>query len=144
MGYIFQMFNLIPYLNVEENIMLPLAMNRQRKMAVPDPESELEELLAELGISELRQQNVQRLSVGQQQRVAVARSLLGGPRLIVADEPTSALDFDSREAFLKLLFKAASRHQSTILLVSHDHSLAGLFPRQVAMGDINSVSLGGP
>ncbi|SMF11150.1 ABC transporter ATP-binding protein [Pseudobacteriovorax antillogorgiicola] len=139
LGYIFQMFNLIPYLNVEENILLPLKMNRSKREACPEPERELSELLSELRIEALRKQPVHSLSIGQQQRVAAARSLMGQPKLIVADEPTSALDYDSREAFLQLLFRSADRHNSTILFVSHDHSLASLFPRHVALKDINSA-----
>jgi putative ABC transport system ATP-binding protein len=78
--------------------------------------------------------------MGQQQRVAAARALIGRPALIIADEPTSALDTDHREAFLQLLFKEAEQVGSTVLFVSHDHSLKPLFRRVVPLLAINRAS----
>jgi putative ABC transport system ATP-binding protein len=80
---------------------------------------------------------VTELSVGQQQRVAVARALLGKPELILADEPTSALDQDHREKFISLLFDVCKKQDTTVLFVSHDRSLLGLFDRAVSLQDIN-------
>lgn len=79
------------------------------------------------------------LSVGQQQRVAAARALIGAPEIIIADEPTSSLDTDRREAFIQLLFKECDREQTTLVFVSHDRSLEKLFDRTVRLNDINKA-----
>jgi putative ABC transport system ATP-binding protein len=84
---------------------------------------------------------VTELSIGQQQRVAAARALLGKPGIIVADEPTSALDFDAREDFLRLLMNECRTQGSTLLFVSHDTSLGKLFDRIVSLQDINRAAL---
>jgi len=81
------------------------------------------------------------LSVGQQQRVAAARSLIGSPELIIADEPTSALDHDIREVFLNLLFEEVANAGITLLFVSHDASLAGWFDRRIKLNDINEACI---
>ncbi|HWU42512.1 MAG TPA: ABC transporter ATP-binding protein, partial [Bdellovibrio sp.] len=109
MGYIFQSFNLIPYLSVQENIELPIHLSSARKarLGSVDTEMVIRALCGNLGIGDLLEKKVLELSVGQQQRVAVARALLGKPDLLLADEPTSALDADHREKFLKLLFEQA-------------------------------------
>ncbi|MEQ9363671.1 MAG: ATP-binding cassette domain-containing protein, partial [Leptospirales bacterium] len=94
MGYIFQMFNLIPYLTVLENIVLPCRLNpvRRARLGGRDETKVAAELADHLGIADYIHESVTRLSVGQQQRVAAARALIGDPKLIIADEPTSALD----------------------------------------------------
>ena len=141
LGYIFQMFNLIPYLNVEQNIILPCQINtdRQERLQGRSLSEAARDLAEHLGIDALLHKQVGELSVGQQQRVAAARALMGSPEVVIADEPTSALDTDFREAFLKLLFKEAKQAKSTVVFVSHDRSLMPLFPRVVALGDINRV-----
>jgi putative ABC transport system ATP-binding protein len=98
-------------------------------------------LLGELGLADpaLLRRNVTDLSVGQQQRVAVARALLGGPELIVADEPTSSLDADMKQSFIALLFREAARSRTTVAFVSHDSSLGGQFDRTVHMRELNRV-----
>lgn len=133
-GYIFQSFNLLPYLSVDENIALAARLSpaRAAKLARPLAE-EIGALCEELGIAHLRGREVGRLSVGQQQRVACARALLGNPELILADEPTSALDQEHREKFVRRLFAAATAHGSTVLFVSHDRTLEGLFDRSFAI-----------
>lgn len=137
-GYVFQMFNLIPYLDVRDNIALPVRMNSERRGRLT---GSLDESIAEvadtLGIGDLLGQTVTRLSVGQQQRVAAARALLGSPELIVADEPTSALDADRRHAFLELLFRNVSDAGATLLFVSHDMTLADQFDRTLSLPDVN-------
>jgi putative ABC transport system ATP-binding protein len=142
-GYIFQMFNLIPYLNVLENIMLPCQVNKQQRQrlgAVPVAEA-AQQLAERLGISDLTATSVLKLSVGQQQRVAVARALLGAPEIIIADEPTSALDTDYREQFLALLFESCAHTGATLIFVSHDRGLMPLFDRGIALTEINTVRL---
>ena len=89
---------------------------------------------------ELRARPVTALSVGQQQRVAAARALLGAPALLIADEPTSALDADRREAFVRLLFDECREAQATLVFVSHDAALEGLFDRTVRLADLNRAA----
>lgn len=141
MGYIFQMFNLIPYLNVRQNITLPLSLSQRRAARAMAPQAETLNSLAEaLHLQDLLDQKVTELSVGQQQRVAAARALIGAPEIIIADEPTSALDSDRRAAFLSTMFKVAERSQSSILFVSHDHGLKSLFQRSLSLREINSAA----
>ncbi len=141
-GYVFQMFNLIPYLDVRDNIALPIRMNAERRNRLALP---LDEAVAEaaehLGIGHLLRERVTRLSVGQQQRVAAARALVGAPAVIIADEPTSALDADRRHAFLELLFRNVTELGSTLVFVSHDLSLAERFERTLSLPDFNRVAV---
>lgn len=139
MGYIFQMFNLLPYLSALENILLPCRMNSLRRARAGNLEEEAKHLMEKLGIYSLRSVKPFQMSVGQQQRVAAARALLGAPDLIIADEPTSALDADYRQRFLELLFENTKKSNAAILFVSHDRSLARLFDRQVSLPDINTA-----
>jgi putative ABC transport system ATP-binding protein len=140
-GYIFQMFNLIPYLNVLENIMLPCRISdeRQRRLNGRSREDEAKKLAGQLGIGRIVSDNVVDLSVGQQQRVAAARALMGAPELIIADEPTSSLDEDHREGFLQLLFDQCREIGSTLIFVSHDRRMMPLFDRAVSLTEINKV-----
>lgn len=138
LGYIFQMFNLIPYLSALDNITLPCRMNPLRMKRLGSPlETETRALADALEIEPLLNARPGELSVGQQQRVAAARALLGRPDLVVADEPTSALDADRREAFLGLLFKSCREAGATLLFVSHDRSLEGRFDRALSLPDVN-------
>jgi putative ABC transport system ATP-binding protein len=144
LGFIFQMFNLIPYLSVLENVVLPAQFSRARRQHVRDGalREDALRLLTALGLTgeELLDRPVTQLSIGQQQRVAAARALLGRPEIIVADEPTSALDSDTRAGFLQLLMKECSTAGATLLFVSHDTSLGALFDRSIAMSDINRAT----
>ena len=128
-GYIFQMFNLIPYLTVVENVTLPLRFSARRSGRVANPEREAERLLTQLGMGDFMRRTVTRLSVGQQQRVAAARALIGSPEIILADEPTSSLDEGHSENFVRLLFDECEQAGSTLIFVSHDSRLAPLFDR---------------
>ncbi|MBC7184784.1 MAG: ABC transporter ATP-binding protein [Marinobacter sp.] len=135
MGVIFQQFNLVPYLNTRANVTLPCGLSDLRRQRTePSPAGEAERLLAALSIPEDHwQRKVTRLSIGQQQRIAAARALIGAPGLILADEPTSALDGDNRDRFLELLLDLARRHNTSVLFVSHDHSLAHHFGNQLEL-----------
>lgn len=133
-GYIFQMFNLIPYLNVRDNILLPVRLHPSRKA------DELGTIAASLGIDELLDCGVLELSVGQQQRVAAARALIGSPPLVIADEPTSALDSAHRERFLELLLAQCKAAGAALLFVSHDQSLAPLFEKRISLPEINRAA----
>ena len=141
-GFIFQMFNLIPYLSVIENVVLPaqFSATRRARAARRGPlAAEAARLLQALGLGteELQGRPVTELSIGQQQRVAAARALLGAPELIVADEPTSSLDHDSREHFLQLLMAECREQGSTLIFVSHDTSLGAMFDRDLSLADLN-------
>lgn len=141
LGYIFQMFNLIPYLSVLDNVLLPCRFSRtraQRVTAQGGPRAEARRLLEQLGLGDdLVQRAATELSVGQQQRVAAARALLGAPELIIADEPTSALDADLRAAFVELLLGECAALGSTLVFVSHDRALEPLFHRALCLSEIN-------
>jgi putative ABC transport system ATP-binding protein len=141
-GYIFQMFNLIPYLSVLDNILLPcrLSSKRRQRLGGAPLEQAGEEVARQLGIGALLQESVTSLSVGQQQRVAAARALVGHPELVVADEPTSALDSDLRESFLELLFRSCELAGATLVFVSHDRTLLPLFNSSLSLPEINRLS----
>lgn len=143
-GYIFQQFNLVPYLTVQENVLLATRFSkaRKRKLQSKGEKEEVHRLLTALHFPAdlIKSRDVSQLSVGQQQRVAAARALIGSPELLIADEPTSALDSDAREAFVKLLFEECERNGTTLVFVSHDKSLGHLFERQVSMSDLNRIA----
>lgn len=130
-GYIFQQFNLLPYLSVLENVLLPCRFSKIRKHNAQSSQSLLaqaQQLLERLQLpSDKLSQPISDLSIGQQQRVAAARALIGQPKLIIADEPTSALDVDNRQAFIELLIEEANRTQASVVFVSHDRSLQSYF-----------------
>jgi putative ABC transport system ATP-binding protein len=139
-GFIFQMFNLIPYLSVLENVTLPCGFSeRRRAHSGGHVEEEAMRLLEQLDMtsSDVLCRPVTELSVGQQQRVAAARALMGAPELLIADEPTSSLDADLRAAFIDLLFRECAREQAALIFVSHDASLASLFDRAIEFAAIN-------
>lgn len=144
-GVIFQMFNLLPYLTVIENVTLPCMFSNHRKQKVFEtaakPEQEAIRILSrlEMGNAKVLNRPVTELSVGQQQRVAAARALIGRPELIIADEPTSSLDAANRESFIKLLFEECDKNRSTLVFASHDSSLAPLFDRAISLGEINGA-----
>ncbi|QTS85851.1 ABC transporter ATP-binding protein [Ectopseudomonas khazarica] len=144
-GYIFQQFNLLPFLSVRENVELPCRFSRQRAERAQQRHGSIDAaataLLEHLGLrAELLERRADELSIGQQQRVAAARALIGQPELVIADEPTSALDFDAREAFLQLLFAECRAAGASLLFVSHDQSLAALFDRNVSLSELNRAA----
>lgn len=136
-GLIFQQFNLLPFASVQDNILLPLRFAPDRAKRVPIPAHEAERLCRDLGLDQdVMGARAGTLSVGQQQRVAAARALIGTPSLIVADEPTSSLDAATQVAFLDVLFEQSCSHSTTVLMVSHDARLADQFDRVIHMADI--------
>ena len=144
LGVIFQMFNLLPFLDVIRNVTLACTFAPERKARLSGtPEAEARALLARLGLEDeaLLGRAVSDLSVGQQQRVAAARALLGGPKLVIADEPTSSLDADAREGFLSLLSEEVTRTGAALLMVSHDASLGSFFDRAVDLRDLNRAQV---
>ena len=144
LGIIFQQFNLLPYLSVLANITLPCRFSQQRNQMSCErfrsPNDEARHLVSELGLpEEVLGAPVSELSVGQQQRVAVARALIGAPSLIIADEPTSALDSENRDRFIEVLDAQRRACKSSLLFVSHDRSLAEHFDRQLDLRSLNRV-----
>jgi len=144
LGVIFQQFNLLPFLTVRDNIALGLRFSRLRSARISGPlDAEIARLLSALQLDPaLMQRRAGTLSVGQQQRVAAARALIGRPALLLADEPTSALDREAATAFLRLMSAQCQAAGTTVLVVSHDDSLQRLFDRTIALSQINQAGAG--
>lgn len=139
-GVVFQQFNLLPFGSVSDNILLPLRFAPERRKRCPDPRKRAAELCQSLGLPDgVVSSKASNLSVGQQQRVAVARALIGEPPILIADEPTSSLDELARSNFLDLMFDQVTAQGSTLLMVSHDPRLGERFDRVVRMSDIATI-----
>jgi putative ABC transport system ATP-binding protein len=148
-GVIFQQFNLLPYLSVLDNVLLPTrfsALRRQRAAAVAGAGTvagAAQTLLQRVGLPQpLWSRRADALSVGQQQRVAAARALIGSPELVIADEPTSALDGPLRDDFMALLMDACTAAGSTLVFVSHDERLAARFDERLSLPELNRAGAG--
>jgi len=144
-GVIFQQFNLLPYLGVLDNVLLACRFSPRRTARAAEAEGSAavaaQALLREVGLEEaLWRRPAAQLSVGQQQRVAAARAVIGGPELILADEPTSALDEARRRSFVDLLLAECTAARTTLVFVSHDERLATRFDRRIALAEINRAS----
>lgn len=143
LGLVFQQFNLLPFLSVLDNVKLPCRFSAERRARATESggtlDEEAERLLSSMDLPQslFATRSTMQLSVGQQQRVAVARALIGRPALIIADEPTSALDTDSRSSFLELLFNEVQVSGASLLFVSHDSTLASVFDRSLDMQSLN-------
>ena len=136
-GIIFQQFNLLPYANVIDNVILPLYFSKVRASKIINQKETAINLCKSLRLpNTVTRMQANNLSVGQQQRVAVARALIGNPSLVIADEPTSSLDSDAQNIFLDLMFAQIEKNNSTLLMVSHDTSLSSYFDRVI---DINEI-----
>jgi len=147
-GFIFQQFNLVPYLSAYENVLLPCQFSRTRANNASTRDGTTKAAAKRLldgfftnNVPDFHKP-VGKMSVGQQQRVAAARALIGNPALIIADEPTSALDHDNRLRFMSLLLSESEDQGSTVLFVSHDPTLATEFSRVYNMSDINQSTAG--
>jgi putative ABC transport system ATP-binding protein len=146
-GYIFQQFNLLPYLSVLDNVLLPCRFSKRRDqqavLACGSATKQATTLLTHMGLPEFMwQQPASALSVGQQQRVAAARALMGQPELVIADEPTSALDAARRDSFMQLLRGLCREQHSTLVFVSHDERLAEGFDEQISLPELNQTTSG--
>ena len=147
-GYIFQQFNLLPYLSVLDNTMAPCRFSPPRARVAIERSGSLQAAaefwLGGMGLPASDWLRPARdLSVGQQQRVAAARALIGAPALVIADEPTSALDDDRRNAFVELLLSSCRATRSALVFVSHDRRIAERFDRQLGLPDVNQVQADG-
>ena len=129
-GFIFQAFNLIPELTVEQNIIFPLLLDYQK----PDQQY-LEDLLTVLNLQERRHHLPNQLSGGQQQRVAIGRALITRPALILADEPTGNLDSQNSSEVIALLKQASRKYEQTILMITHNRSIAQSADRVLQVSD---------
>jgi len=141
-GVIFQQFNLLPYLTVLDNVLLPCRFSATRAeraaRSAGTPAAAAQALLQRMGLTaDLWGRRADALSVGQQQRVAAARALLGAPELVIADEPTSALDTALRDGFMDLLLGACADNNSTLVFVSHDDRLAERFDERLSLPTLN-------
>jgi len=146
-GFIFQQFNLLPYLSAIDNALLPCRLSDRRaarsRERFSGPLEQASHLLEAMQLPRaLWHRKATELSVGQQQRVAAARALLGAPELVLADEPTSALDEERRAAFLDLLLGACRESRATLIFVSHDLRIAARFDRALALPSINRAAAG--
>lgn len=141
-GFLFQQFNLLPWLSALDNVLLPCTFSPRRKQrAEPDPRCAAQALLAQLDLDAgLWSKPAGELSVGQQQRVAAARALVGRPEILIADEPTSALDAERQQIFIDLLLRETAAVGATLIFVSHDQRLAAHFDRGVALDEINRAA----
>ena len=138
MGVIFQQFNLLSYLDVQANVLLPTLLFPSRAAASSrawgSPSDQAKALAQALGLAEkMWRQPINQLSVGQQQRVAAVRALMGAPELVIADEPTSALDDARQLEFLDLLLHTAEKQNTSVIMVSHNARLAHRFDQVFEM-----------
>ena len=146
-GYLFQQFNLLPYLNLRDNVLLPCRFSARRRDRAAQRHGSAaaaaDSLLRQMGLpTQAWGRPAAALSVGQQQRVAAARALIGAPELVIADEPTSALDAGLRDSFMDLLLGECSAAGSTLVFVSHDERLAARFDERCALPGLNRATQG--
>lgn len=136
-GFIFQSFNLIPELTVEQNIIFPVLLDYQKTNR-----RYLEELLTVLNLKERRHHLPSQLSGGQQQRVAIGRALITRPALILADEPTGNLDTQNSSEVIALLKEASQKYEQTIVMITHNRSIAQTADRVLQVSDGVLTDLG--
>ena len=137
-GFIFQSFQLVSELTVEQNIVFPLLLDYRKPKT-----SDVEELLELLGLTDRKNHLPGQLSGGQQQRVAIGRALITKPKLILADEPTGNLDSKNSQDVIDLLTKASRHYQQTILMITHNNSLTSMVDRVLRVIDGVLTDLGG-
>ena len=137
-GFIFQSYQLVSELNVEQNIIFPLLLDYQK----PDPKA-LDEMLEVLGLTDRRKHLPSQLSGGEQQRVAIGRALITKPMLVLADEPTGNLDSKNSQEVMDLLTRASRHYQQTVLMITHNMNLTSSVDRVFRVSDGVLSDLGG-
>lgn len=130
MGFVFQQFNLLNEYNVRKNICMPMILDGKK----PDPDF-FEDVVNALSLQDKLRKYPSELSGGEQQRVAIARSILSMPSLIIADEPTGNLDKNTGDEVLKLLTDGAARYGQTLIMVTHDPEIANKADRRICIQD---------
>ena len=140
-GLVFQFFNLLPTLDAFDNVLLPVMLERK---ATQEDRDRTTTLLTEVGLKERMHHRLHQLSGGEMQRVAIARALILHPRILLADEPTGNLDTNTGARILELLRQTRDRHQTTIVMVTHDSAAARVGDRLVSLKDGKVVSDGAP
>ena len=133
-GFVFQTFNLLPAFSALENVLLGMSFSRKKASR-----ERAKELLALVGLEHRLQHRPKQMSVGEQQRVAVARALANQPKLLLADEPTANVDVSNQETILKLLREACTQHEIAMLLVTHSREVASQFERVETLSDFNKA-----
>ncbi|QDV15732.1 Lipoprotein-releasing system ATP-binding protein LolD [Gimesia panareensis] len=133
-GFVFQTFNLLPAFSALENVLLGMSFSRKKASR-----ERAKELLALVGLEHRLNHRPKQMSVGEQQRVAVARALANQPRLLLADEPTANVDVANQETILKLLRDACTQHEIAMLMVTHSREVASQFERVETLTDFNKV-----
>ncbi len=146
-GYLFQQFNLLPWLPVIDNVLLGCRFSPSRSARAMQrsgsPQAQARTLLQRVGLpQDAWARPARELSVGQQQRVAAARALIGAPEVVIADEPTSALDAALRDGFMEVLLGECRAGGSTLVFVSHDERLAARFDRALSLPELNRAARG--
>ena len=139
-GIVFQTFNLLPYITVKNNILLGKAYSNRKQLLSSNDEVKILMDKLSLNYKDLVDRKAYELSIGQQQRVAVARALIGKPEIIIADEPTSALDQDNQKEFINLLFKSLDENEQGLIMVSHDKKLSNKFKIVKNITDICEIN----
>lgn len=135
-GYVFQQFNLIPYLNAIDNIQLASYFSKRSDSV----DQNIRKLLDQLHIKQDDwRKPVANLSIGQQQRIAIARALVNQPAVLIADEPTSSLDRKNRDNFMNILMQATKQEKTTLIFVSHDPDLEKYFNQSVDLTQLNKI-----
>ena len=134
-GLIYQFYNLIPVLNVKENITLPLQLAHQKV-----DQKRFNTLIEQLGLSNRLNHLPNQLSGGQQQRVSIARALINQPSLVLADEPTGNLDSRNSDEIIRLLKEANEKYHQTIIIITHDNNIAKLANRVITIKDGKIIS----
>jgi lipoprotein-releasing system ATP-binding protein len=131
-GFVFQFYNLLPEFSALENVMMPALIGGAKRK---EAEQRAAELLEAVGLTERAEHKPAQMSGGEQQRVAIARALMNRPLVILADEPTGNLDTHNRNEIQRLLFDIREKFGQTIVMVTHDETLADMADRKIVMSD---------
>jgi putative ABC transport system ATP-binding protein len=136
-GYIFQDFNLFPDFTVLQNVVIPMSFSKRYSKG--EMEKEAIAMLKRVGLEDKKDQKVKTLSGGERQRVAIARSIVNKPNIILADEPTGNLDFKNGAKIMDLIIQIAKEENATLLVITHNNSQLDLFDRSINIEELNEA-----